>query len=201
MGIPFFKPSLESQRVLCLNCRDLREKNILRLSAQITQLEKGEAALVLEELKRKKAHYLEIVSKITKKIEICQDKNLLKRILFEKTIEKEKWEKRKIWETLKIGETYSTQMCGCGCLVGYAPKKDRPYGTKRFVSAKQNESYLKRKREKELLKEFMESKKIDVAVIGKSKLARTLGHNNSEPPKKTIDVEYYEEAEKHNEEV
>jgi hypothetical protein len=190
------KKDFEKQLVLCLNCAELKEKNLKRLNEQIAQLERGKTDLIIEELKRKKANHLERVSKIIKKIEACQNSSLISQVLFEKQKEKEHWEKRKIWETLKIGDGYSTQMCGCGCLVGYAPKKGREYGTKKFVSAKQNQKFLRDKREKEEQREFMESKKVEIKVIGQSKVARSLGHNDATIPERKDGLKEFEEAEK-----
>ena len=191
---------LEKQRVLCLNCSTLREQNLARLDAQLAQLERGENTLLLEELNKKKIELQQKLSRFQALIAFSQDKANIRKVIENKQRERARWEARKIWETLKITNEYSSLLCGCGCTLGFPARKDRAYGTRKFISAKQNELYWKKKKEKEELVNGLAEKGIDVKVLGKSKVARSLGHNDTSAPEKTKEIEIYEESEKNRNE-
>ena len=169
------------------------------MNAQLEQLAKGDNALLLGELNRKKNKLQEQLSKVQKQIERAQDKTKLPELIEAKKAEKFKWENRRIWETLKIEKDYSTTLCGCGCVIAYAAKKRElgVYGTKKFISAKQNAEFLKAKREKQRLSESLKQNNISEKTLGRSKVARSLGHNDARIPEKTMELKKYEEAE-HN---
>ena len=190
------KVELERQRVLCLNCSDLKEKNLKRLEAQLEQLAKGDNTLLLQELAKKRDNFQEKIFRIQKMIAFAQDKTQTEKLIAMKRKEKDKWERRRIWETLKIGNDYSTTLCGCGCAVSWASRHDRPYGTKKFISAKRNEQFLKKKREKQKLVEGLRAKGIDVKILKQSKVARSLDHHNHAAAK-SPDIEKFQEMEEY----
>lgn len=112
---------------------------------------------------------LQEIKKISK--ESIEDgiKNMFSALLGSKEIIK-KLEEAKVlcfncghWETLRIKPEFSTLRCKCGCTVYYPPSKDRPFGAKRFISAKE---YLFNKEvEKEYLKRDLENKGIKVTEV------------------------------------
>ncbi len=173
------KAYLESQTVICLNCLEKKNATIKRITPQLTELKQGENALILKQLKSEKIALEEKLSALNNKINKITTRDHAK-IIKELEDELHKAEKRKVKRTLHIEKEYSSELCGCGCDLGYNPKPNRPYGLRKFISAEDHQKNFKQKMEKQELMDEMKKKGIDINVVHKSKVGRTMADMSHE---------------------
>jgi hypothetical protein len=173
------KKYMEMQTVYCLNCIEIRDKAIKRIRPQIDELKNGEHELILKQLQSEKIRAEEKLNALQNKITKIKNKDYQHAIT---ELEKELYqaEKRKILRTLRIEKEYSTEMCGCGCDIGYNPKPNRNYGLRKFIRAEDHQKNFKEKMEKQELMDEMKKKGIDIKVVHKSKTGRTMADTSHE---------------------